>query len=215
MAHARGRESRGPGDRRGVRIRVATAWAGVAVAMVLVPTFASAAETSGADGAADDANRSGVIDIPANSRPAGVGGRGVGSEPGLDDLLRLPSDFETKSAGPPVAGASEDEWRRRFVRAEKTIGDAREALAATKRELDGMAESGGANQWSVAPPGSTGEQTTSPLSFKLRQQLTRNREELDEAEKALRELRIEADLAGVPPEWRVVADADPTPPPRP
>ena len=78
------------------------------------------------------------------------------AEPGLDDLLRLPSDFETKEAAPPVAGVSEDEWRGRFTRAEKAIGDARDSLAATRRELDGLAETGGASQWSVAPPGAQG-----------------------------------------------------------
>jgi hypothetical protein len=140
--------------------------------------------------------------------PGGAGGRGqgaTGSAPGLDDLLRLPSGFETQAAERPVAGASEDEWRRRFTRAERSIAEAREKLAATKRELDGIAETGGANQWSVAPPGGSAQQSTSPLSFKLRQELQRNREDLETAEKALRELRIEADLAGVPPDWRVVS----------
>jgi len=105
-----------------------------------------------------------------------------------------------------VAGASEDEWRRRFSRAEKAIVDAQAELAETRRELDGLAESGGSSQWSVAPPGAAGaDQSTSPLSFKLRQELQRNREALDAAEKALRELKIEADLAGVPADWRVAA----------
>jgi hypothetical protein len=155
-----------------------------------------------------------VLNVPghATSRTGAGGG-----EPGLDDLLRLPSDFNPeRSTARPVAGASEEEWKQRFARAEKAIGEARETLAATRRELDGVAETGGASQWSVAPPGASGGggPTTSPLSFKLRQELQRNREALDEAEKALRELRIEADLAGVPPEWRVVA-ASPTPAPAP
>jgi hypothetical protein len=65
----------------------------------------------------------------------------------------------------------------------------------------------------VAPPGASGQNDpTSPLSFKLRQELVRNREALEEAEKALRELKIEADLAGVPATWRVVA-ATPAPAP--
>jgi hypothetical protein len=139
--------------------------------------------------------------------PGEPGGAGKG-EPGLDDLLKLPTGFMTKEDPRPVAGASEDEWRRRFTRAEKAIGEARESLAETRRELDGLAETGGASQWSVAPPGAAGQTAgdgNSPLSFKLRQELVRNREALDEAEKALRELRIEADLAGVPAEWRVVA----------
>lgn len=144
--------------------------------------------------------------------PDAAGGRGqgaTGSAPGLDDLLRLPSGFETQATERPVAGASEEEWRRRFTRAERSIAEAREKLAATKRELDGMAETGGASQWSVAPPGASAQQSTSPLSFKLRQELQRNREDLETAEKALRELRIEADLAGVPADWRVVSSLAP------
>jgi hypothetical protein len=57
----------------------------------------------------------------------------------------------------------------------------------------------------MAPPGATNTgngSSTSPLSFRLRQELLRNREGLDSAERALKELRIEADLAGVPVDWR-------------
>ncbi|MEZ4330171.1 MAG: hypothetical protein R3F35_00315 [Myxococcota bacterium] len=149
----------------------------------------------------------GVIRVPGAASGRGQGASG--SAPGLDDLLRLPNGFETQTAERPVAGASEDEWRRRFTRAERSIIEARERLADTKRELDGMAETGGASQWSVAPPGASAQQSTSPLSFKLRQELQRNREDLETAEKALRELRIEADLAGVPAEWRVVSSLEP------
>lgn len=150
------------------------------------------------------------IEIPGRpSTPQAAGGA-----PGLDDLLRLPSGFEAKEPGRPVAGASEEEWRRRFARAEKAIGEAQATLAETKQELDGLAGTGGSSQWSVAPPGASEQQSTSPLSFKLRQELARNREALDEAQRALRELKIEADLAGVPAEWRLVAGA-PTAPPAP
>ena len=173
------------------------------VAFAQAPAASPAAGKSGSP-AVDSPE---ALDIPGRGGPRETGGA---QDPGLDDLLRLPSDFESRPAERPVAGASEDEWRQRFVRADKAIGDAREALAETKQELDGLAEDGGGSQWSVAPPGASGQQTTSPLSFKLRQQLQENREALDQAEKALRELRIEADLAGVPPEWRIVASSPTT-----
>jgi len=166
------------------------------------------AETELADPDAED-----VLSVPGRSLPGDPGGRGQG-EPGLDDLLKLPNGYTTRDDAKPVAGASEEEWRRRFGRAEKAIGEAREALVETRREMDGLAESGGASQWSVAPPGAAGQAGdggTSPLSFKLRQELVRSREALEQAEKALRELKIEADLAGVPPAWRVVA-ANPSEP---
>ncbi|MFO0687138.1 MAG: hypothetical protein U0900_00330 [Myxococcota bacterium] len=187
------------------------------VVLVLIASSAGAEAPAAEPGAAGSdrtlSASSDTLEVPGRGAPRGSGRAG---DPGLDDLLRLPTDFKTKPSGRPVAGASEDEWRKRFVGAEKAIGDARKALAATKKELDGLAENGGASQWSVAPPGAAGgaQQTTSPLSFKLRQQLQKERAALDEAERALRELRIEADLAGVPPEWRVVA-ANPSAPPTP
>jgi len=109
---------------------------------------------------------------------------------------------------------SEAEWRRRFREGHEKLQLAREALEVTKHELDGAAIEGGGSQWSVAPPtggGGGGEggpnASASPLSFKLRQQLKSNRIEVDEAEKALKDLVIEADLARVPAAWRGNEDA--------
>ena len=57
--------------------------------------------------------------------------------------------------------------------------------------------------WQLAPPGgASASSETSPLNYQLRQQLRRDREEVDRAEKALTELRVEATLAGVPQEWQ-------------
>ena len=128
-----------------------------------------------------------------------------GPTPDLDRLLQLPSGFIT---GNPraVAGASEGEWRRRFTKATDELAEARARLESIKTELDGVAETGGSTQWSIAPPGGGGgdsSPTSSPLSFKLRQQLRKERDVIDTKERALRELRIEADLAGVPETWRV------------
>lgn len=134
-------------------------------------------------------------------------GPGGSSGPGLDALLQLPSSFRAKES-PSVAGADEAEWRRRFVNAEREFASAQRELARIKRELDVVAEAGGASQWAVAPPGaSSGADglSTSPLSFKHREAMRRTRDELDAAERALRELKIEADLAGVPTAWRAAA----------
>lgn len=151
---------------------------------------------------------------PVLSIPGGAGGAQSG-DPGLDALLQLPDRYRDLGTGArSVAGASEDEWRRRFGRAKTELLESRAGLEQTKRELDSMAEGGGASQWSVAPPGGSGSggPSTSPLSFKLRQELKRNRERLEEADRRLRELEIQADLAGVPPDWR----GEPVPPaPRP
>lgn len=133
--------------------------------------------------------------------PTGALGQGA---PGLDALLSVPKDY-LEPRGRTVGGAGEDEWRRRFARAHERLVGAQTALDETKGALDQAAAGSGSSQWAVAPPGAGGggsSPTDSPLSFKLRQELVRNRERLEEAERALRDLRIEADLAGVPPDWR-------------
>lgn len=214
--------------RRGSRVRQRRGWrvafaAVFSVAMGIAIGGIAGAESPKTPGEADASapppDDSDVLTVPGHSTSTTTRDPGaIRGEPGLDDLLKLPSGYVTKStASRPVAGASEEEWKQRFSRAEKAIGDARESVAETRRELDGLAETGGASQWSVAPPGAAGggqgqQGGTSPLSFKLRQELDRNREALDTAEKALRELRIEADLAGVPAEWRVVASTPAVPP---
>jgi hypothetical protein len=142
---------------------------------------------------------------PSRGVPSGVDG------PGLDALLQLPSSFMAGESR-VVAGAGEAEWRRRFYESQRAFNQAGLELAKTKRELDSVADGGGASTWSVAPPGgggSSGGPSSSPLSFKLRQELKEKRAQLEAAERAVRELRIEADLAGVPANWR--GDSTPLP----
>jgi hypothetical protein len=142
------------------------------------------------------------LSIPGTRRPSSP----QGASGGIESYLQLPDDFITTSPY-SVAGASEAEWRRRFKKATSALSEAKTSLEATKRELDGVADGGGSSQWSVAPPGGGGgdgppSASTSPLSFRLRQQLRADRDRIDTTEKAMRELRIEADLAGVPESWR-------------
>ena len=131
--------------------------------------------------------------------------RPKGTPPELDALLHLPSDFVAKEPH-AVAGAGESEWRRRFTKADHNLSEARASLEKTKRELDKIAVGSSSSQWAIAPPGGGGDSSgaPSPLSFKLRQQLRGDRDRIVADEKALRQLRIEADLAGVPQRWRVV-----------
>lgn len=137
--------------------------------------------------------------VPATARSS----RPKGASTGLDALLQLPRGFVT-TAPRVVAGAVQSEWRRRFVQAEREVLEAQTSLKDTKRELDGVASEGGSSQWSIAPPGGESSPSTSPLSFKLRQQLREDRERITVSQRAMRGLRIEADLAGVPQSWRAV-----------
>jgi hypothetical protein len=195
---------------------VGTRYSRLAVALFAICLAATSAtsdearEAREAGETADDAG-SGVDDrvFPVPNRPRSRSPEGVEVE--LDSLLRLPSGFG--SATPrAVAGAGESEWRRRFAKADRELSEARTSLNETKRELDEVAVDGGSSQWSIAPPGASGGDAspgTSPLSFKLRQQLREDRDRIDTTKRALRELRIEADLAGVPKAWREV---NPSPP---
>ena len=117
---------------------------------------------------------------------------------GLDALLRLPSTFDS-SASDRRGGAGEVEWRARFLRVNGEVEEVRDALARARAEYDATASE--SEQWQGAPPGATNPQT-SPLSFRLREEMRRLREELDRVEKLQRDLEIEANLAGVPEEWR-------------
>jgi hypothetical protein len=167
------------------------------ILLFCVGESAGAAETADdpSDGVQAPRVEPGSMHVPENSTP-------TGNSTGLDALLRLPSGY----VGRPlrfVAGASEAEWRRRFATGQESLSAARDALEATKLELDGIALQGSGTQWSIAPPGGgAAAPTSSPLSFKLRQELKQNRLELEDADKALRKLQIEADLAGVPRSWR-------------
>jgi hypothetical protein len=120
----------------------------------------------------------------------------------LDRLLQLPSTmtFEKQTRH----GASSDEWRTRFRESRQAVSQAETDLADARAELDKMAGgSGGGGQWQVAPPGANNTEVT-PMSFKLREQIREGKVNLEQAEKRLRALNIEADLARVPVEWRAI-----------
>ncbi len=178
--------------------------------VVLVATWLAATPALSAtpdeaqDGREEDATAADSRKSVADSElvvPTGRRKLPEGEMPRLDALLQLPSGFVTTEPR-AVAGASQSEWRRRFSKADRDLSEARMSLESTKRELEGVAAGGSSSQWSIAPPGAETGPSTSPLSFKLRQQLRGDREQITTSEKALRALRIEADLAGVPQNWR-------------
>jgi hypothetical protein len=115
----------------------------------------------------------------------------------IDKLLRLPDGFGAEEDR--RTGASPATWRNRFADAREDIEAAKKALAKSEKELESA--SGGSSTWQVSAPGSDSPQT-SPLSFRLRQDVKEHREEIIRAERRLRALAVEADLASVPPGWR-------------
>ncbi len=119
----------------------------------------------------------------------------------LDNLLRLPTGYQAPPP-PPEGGATldETEWREKFAEAQRDVFRAQRKLDASEEELREIAKT--SDTWSLAPPGSQAQSPSGPLSYELRQRLDRQRAELERAEKALQSLQIQANIAGVPEEWR-------------
>ena len=122
---------------------------------------------------------------------------GEAPDVGLDDLLRLPTGYGAEMDR--KGGATAPEWRARFEGARSQLADARKKLEQINAELDQM--SGDSSAWSVAAPGSSDPQA-SPLSLRLRNEMKEQRGVIEQAERDLRALHVEADLAGVPDAWR-------------
>jgi hypothetical protein len=118
----------------------------------------------------------------------------------LDRLLKLPPIVEVQRE--QIGSATKSQWRARFASARAEHEAAVAGLEAAQKKLGTVAEESEA--WQMAPPGAgaTGGATEAPVDYQLRQEVRRQREDLIRSEKNLRELTIEADLAGVPADWR-------------
>jgi hypothetical protein len=116
----------------------------------------------------------------------------------LDRLLTLPTALNVESGR--KGGATRAEWHSRFATAETEIATAKEALEESLGKLDELA--GEASNWKVGAPGvQINPDDESPLNFGLRQEIRRRREDVERAERGLRELFVEASLAGIPENW--------------
>ncbi len=116
----------------------------------------------------------------------------------LGRLLKLPDSYQQ-----PIEsrrGQGQAEWQRRFETVRLDLLGAQNALQKAKAELGEAATD--SSQWSVAAPGTAPNPENTPLSYKLRQEIRRQRENVKHSEKLLRALEIEADLAEVPVAWR-------------
>ncbi len=114
----------------------------------------------------------------------------------LDRLLKLPDSYGRPSQ--ERSGVGEEIWRSRFAKARNNLSGAEEALSEAKKGLEDAA--GDSGQWNVSAPGGTNE--SSPVSYKLRQEIRRQTEAKERYERDLRSLEIEANIASVPEDWR-------------
>jgi hypothetical protein len=117
---------------------------------------------------------------------------------GLDALLRLPPPTAMPKS-PEKGGGGPGEWRARFAAARGDLEAAEKALADAQGELEKLASD--QESWQVSAPGGQAGADTGPLSYSLRQEIRRQREAVERASREFDELRIEANLAGVPEEW--------------
>ncbi len=164
------------------------AWRGsvwrLVVALIAISAAARSAE-SGNDGATEGTTRAAQGD----------------AEPvvDLDRLLRLPDSYVAD--GERRSGASRSEWRARFFEAREQLDELRDEIDRLQAKMEGLA--GDSGTWAAGAPGlGAPDPKNSTLSYKLRQEIRRTREEIDEAERMLRDLRVQADLADVPEAWR-------------
>jgi hypothetical protein len=123
----------------------------------------------------------------------------------LERLLKLPGSVPTPSAEPRRGGKTRAEWQARFQQAQADLDAARKALEDSRKELEEVAPD---NAWSMTAPGLPVDPQPSEKSidFRLRQEIRRQREEVERAERRQQELEIEANLAEVPEDWRGAAD---------
>jgi hypothetical protein len=115
----------------------------------------------------------------------------------LDKLLKLPAsvEYDMEKRG----GATRTEWKSRFKEASADLASAKKDLDAVVGKLEKAAE--GADSWRFVPPG--GDVTAeNQENIRLRQDVTRKREEVARAEKRVRDLEVEGNLASVPDDWR-------------
>ena len=117
----------------------------------------------------------------------------------LDRLLKLPP--AGPAASERLGGATKGEWRARFGSARGERDAAQKALETAQGKLGGAATDNEA--WQMGMPGaSKAEPSDAPVNYALRQEIRRQRDELARCERHLKDLTIEADLAGVPADWR-------------
>jgi hypothetical protein len=117
----------------------------------------------------------------------------------LDRLLKLPP--ASPAVSERLGGATKGEWRARFGSARVERDAAQKALETAQGKLGEAVTDKEA--WQMGMPGaSKAEPTDAPVSYALRQEIRRQRDELARCERHLKDLTIEADLAGVPQDWR-------------
>jgi hypothetical protein len=112
----------------------------------------------------------------------------------LDRLLRPRAVLE-QPTGNTYGGRDQKQWREEFRRAREEVSDLEGKVEAGQKHL----RSAASGEWNYSPAGG---EVTDPEVLKLRAQLKRDRQSLEASRQRLRDLDVEASLAGVPEDWR-------------
>ena len=133
------------------------------------------------------------------SAPSAESGNDVEPVVDLDLLLRLPDSYVADDER--RGGASRGEWRARFFEVRENLDELRDQIDRLQAKMEGLA--GESGTWAAGAPGlAAPDPKNSTLSYKLHQDIRRVREEIGDAERKARDLRVQADLADVPETWR-------------
>jgi hypothetical protein len=156
-----------------------------AVLAVCVVSGAAIADTDAADAEKPQATQPAPAPPPDAPAPKSVD---------LDRLLH-PSAVHMQPSGSVLGGRDQKGWREEFRRAREEVSDLEGKVEAGQKSL----RSAAAGEWNYSPAGG---EATDPEVLKLRAQLRRDRQSLEASRQRLRDLGIEASLAGVPEDWR-------------
>ncbi len=116
----------------------------------------------------------------------------------LDRLLTLPSALPLESS--ERGGLTRAEWSSRFAEADADVEAAKADLDESLDRLSKLV--GKTSNWKVAVPGGQAAlDDNSPVNYGLKQEIRRKREDVVRAERKVRDLIVEANLAGVPENW--------------
>jgi hypothetical protein len=111
----------------------------------------------------------------------------------LDRLLH-PSAVRMQPTGKTYGGRDQKGWQDEFKKARQEVSDLEGKVEAGQQHL----RSASSGEWNYSPAGG---EVTDPEVLKLRAQLKRDRQSLEASRQRLRDLDVEASLAGVPQDW--------------
>jgi hypothetical protein len=112
----------------------------------------------------------------------------------LDRLLHPPA-VRMQPSGSILGGRDQKGWREEFRRAREEVSDLEAKVETGQNHL----RSAASGEWNYTPAGGD---ATDPEVLKVRAQLRRDRQSLEASRQRLRDLDVEASLAGVPEAWR-------------